>query len=352
VQQELVKLNMRGRYDEELSAIHDCTAFKLTKDRTAKNRDLHALILRYKNSLCSDPRDKVFSLCGMSQKHSHLVDYSKSARELWQLTLFSGPEINHKEMYRVRTSQLTQQILQVPAPWSVWNRDRLRNAKRPGHGDRFYCSYSHLNIVARVSPLFEGGLQNLAAVQAWYAQFRGPNMPSFDRVREAVEGLTDDDIERLVSFKYIECALAQVYPYLSEPRWKTVSTQSSYHDLRLFTTHNGRLGFSIYAMEEGDEITRFSGSNIALTWVKQGDTWPYAYARVLIINSDRSRNGYVPIQDPSYRYAIPDEEDVMAKCERVRDADLGEGMTVVDAVRSGSVYSRDFTIDELQYWTW
>ncbi|KAN0104248.1 hypothetical protein V8E51_009993 [Hyaloscypha variabilis] len=173
-------------------------------------------------------------------------------------------------------------------------------------------------------------------------------MPSFDRVREAIEGLTNDDIERLGSFKYIRYAWEQDSKF-SEPGSKPVLPQSSYHELRLFTTHNGRLSFSICDTKEEDEIRRFPGSDVALGTDKQ--EYPWIHARVFIINSDRSRNGYVPIQDLSYRYAIPDKEDTVAKCKRVRDADLGEGKTV-DAARSSSVVPSAFTIDQLQFCTW
>jgi hypothetical protein len=285
----------------------------------------------------------------MSQKHSHLVDYSKSAQDIWKLTLFSEPETTDKAMYRFRTSQLAKKILNVPAPWSVWNLERLYKLRRLRlDGDEFQCPCSYLKIVARVSPLFEGGLQNLAAVQAWYAQFHGPNMPSFDRVTEAVQGLTNDDIERLGSFRYLKKRGSLTS---RGPRWEPVLQQSGYHELRLFTTHNGRLGFSTRGMEEGYEVRRFPGSDVALAHFFDKQEFEWSCARMLIINSDMSRNGYVPIQDPSYRYAIPDGEDIIAKCECVKDADLGEG-TTVDTVQSSAVISHTFDIDQLQFWTW
>lgn len=57
----------------KLEELCNTAAFRLTKDRTLKTRDLHTLLQRYKDSQCSDPRDKVFSLCGMSNDNKWLA---------------------------------------------------------------------------------------------------------------------------------------------------------------------------------------------------------------------------------------------------------------------------------------
>jgi len=64
-------------------------AHRLTKDRTLKNHDLYHLLHRYQDSMCSDPRDRVFSLCGLSSAYVEFVDYTKSPEELLVLTTTS-----------------------------------------------------------------------------------------------------------------------------------------------------------------------------------------------------------------------------------------------------------------------
>lgn len=372
VQHEVAKIDMNELYGGELSAIHECTAFRLTKDRTSKNRDLHVLMLRYKNSLCSDPRDKVFSLCGMSQKHAHLVDYSKSPQDLWRSTLFSEPETEAKSMYRVRTAQLAQETLQLPAPWTLWNSDDLPEIQRDWPEDRLRCTYDHLNIIAQVSPVYRlQDLQSSEVLREWYNKFQGPNMPSLNRVINAARGITYQDLQRLTSFKRTERQDSQ-RAFRSVELWtpegevdgvnshdmglmvaQSNSSAVENDQVRLFTTHNGRLGFAACNVKEGTEIKRFSGSDVALVSLPSREATYFTgiTARVFIINSDRSRDGYTPIQDPSYRYAVPDREDKVARCERLRDADRGEGRSV-DAVRSAGVPARELSLDSLQFWTW
>ena len=365
VQHEVVKINTSDLYNGELSAIYDCTAFRLTKDRTSKNRDLHALMLRYKNSLCSDPRDKVFSLCGMSQKHAHLVDYTKSLQELWQSILFSEPESAAKDMYRVRTAQLAQDILQLPAPWSSWETFSVPNM-RPRWGDKdvLRCTYEHINIVGQVSPVYRlKDLQSPELFRDWYEKFQGPNMPSLDRIMQAAQGITYNDLQRLRSFERTEkypvamelAPSEEIDPdsYAGLIRTPSNSIVAKHDRVRLFTTHNGRLGFAACTVREGDEVIRFSGSDVAVTVVTvvhSGIVIGGALARMFIINSDRSRAGYAPVQDPSYRYAVPDSEDKISK-SALRDADQGDGSNI-DAIRSSFVETRDFNISQLQFWTW
>jgi len=70
---------------QHLNELRETVAFKFAEDRRNKIRDLCSLLQRYHGSLTSDPRDRVFSLCGMIDEKRWVVDYSKSAEEVFRL---------------------------------------------------------------------------------------------------------------------------------------------------------------------------------------------------------------------------------------------------------------------------
>jgi hypothetical protein len=149
----------------ELDVIYDTTAFKLTKDRTSKNRDLHNLLEKYRHSLCSDPRDKVFSLCGMSNDNKSLVDYSKSTHDIFR-TICGFSNNNPNKEHRVRIAQALQQSLGLSTTWSQWYRLNVFSPKSPLSA-RLTCTYRHRNLVAEVCPF---DTLKEPSVPTWYSK--------------------------------------------------------------------------------------------------------------------------------------------------------------------------------------
>jgi hypothetical protein len=181
----------------ELDGLYNATEFRLTKDRTSKNRNLHNLLQRYKDSLCSDPRDKVFSICGMSNNNKWLVYYSRSTQDIFRLLCGFGNG-DPKTLHRVRIAQVIQKALGLSFAWS-----RSYRISGPLHfspSQRLACTYSHRNLVANISPNFP---MEEPALLAWYNKFRGPNMPSLVRMKESLQALKIDDLRLLTSFRHI-----------------------------------------------------------------------------------------------------------------------------------------------------
>jgi Heterokaryon incompatibility protein (HET) len=346
----------------ELDGLYNATAFRLTKDRTSKNRDLHNLLQRYKDSLCSDPRDKVFSLCGMSNNNRWLVDYSRSTPDVFRLLCGFGNG-DPKRLHRVRIAQVIQKALGLSFVWPKSYRISGPTSFPPN----LACTYSHRNLVANLSPNFP---MEEPALLTWYNKFRGPNVPSLVRVKESLQALNIDDLRLLTSFRHIRNVHQEQNPQQQERHQENVRDGSyeaaslpgsltDSHLLRLFTTHNGRLGFACFDIAIEDIIVHFAGCDVA--WVFRS---PYLWStisflppsaefkgRVLIIKSDRWRSRYMPEGDAEYRYAIPDSEDTFDMCDRIMDADVGEGRRR-EVVRGAATADAYCTIDQLRFWIW
>lgn len=198
----------------ELNEIYHSTAFKLTKDRTSKNRDLQSLLLRYRTSLCSDARDKVFSLCGLSKSYQPLVDYTRSAEELFMSLITHLRGLNNS-IWRsensvrceVGTAQLAQEVLGLSAPCDRWRDNWGALFIPPGNklNREVTCKYTHQNLVSGIGPILSTSSRTWwleSKYLDWYRRFTGPSMPSLSRLEEAIRNLTVGDVQRLESFKH------------------------------------------------------------------------------------------------------------------------------------------------------
>jgi hypothetical protein len=285
----------------ELDGLYSATALRLTEDRTSKNRDLHNLLQSYKDSLCSDPRDKVFSLCGMSNNNKWLVNYSRSTEDIFRLLCEFGNG-DPKRLHRVRIAQLIQKALRLSFAWPGSYRTSGPTSN-PFLLPRLACtSYSRRNSVANISPNFP---MEEWALLTWYNKFRGSNMPSLDRVKEFLQALSIDDLRLLTSFRHIRNIHQEQNPEQQERHQENVRDGSyevaslpgsltDSHLLRLFTTNNGRLGFACFDIAIKDIILCFAGCDVAWVFRRPGaSSWgPVPSAaefkgRVLIIKSDR-----------------------------------------------------------------
>jgi hypothetical protein len=254
----------------DLSQVCNSTAYRLTRDRTLKNRDLYHLLERYQDSLCSDPRDRVFSLCGMSNDYKRIVDYSKSPEDLFGV-LCGFQDESPMALHRVRISQAVQRALEL-STWERWAREfSSQEYRRIRDQCSMTCQYAHHNLVAHVSPAFPIDEPTL---ETWYSRFHGPNMPSLDCLKSALRGLTVQDLQLLNmsdlamkernllrsshDFQYQELVLERHLVVFArnerdlERRAENAreslfspGSLSSFQGLRLFTTHNGRLGMSL-----------------------------------------------------------------------------------------------------------
>jgi len=332
--------------------ICNTTAHRLTKDRTLKNRDLYHLLHRYQDSMCSDPRDRVFSLCGMSKAYVGFVNYTKSPEDLFGLLCGfdnNGPMVWH----RVRIAQAIQKSLNL-STWETWvreaNFDRISDSS-------LICRYSHHNVVSNTSPEFPVEEQTLSQ---WYAQFQGPNMPSLESVKKALGELTVYDL-RL--FDMTETSGHGLDPGMQTELWAdsldlrqrlySPGLPTPFKGLHLFTTHNGRVGITLRPLFKpfGREtcIARFADCDVA--WVKTNGI-PYVggiSSRVFFIKD--ANDDLVPGHS-AYRFAIPNSRDTHQASSSIRNADVGEGRRVEVDMRETDAFGTIWcTLGLLQFFT-
>jgi hypothetical protein len=331
------------------------TAHRLTKDRTLKNRDLYHLLQRYQDSMCSDPRDRVFSLCGMSSDYKGFVDYTKSPEDLFKLLCDFD---NHLPMvwHRVRIAQVIQKALDL-STWDRWAGEGYFGNSPPTYitmarpDASLICRYSHHNIVANVSPYFP---MQEEVLRKWYREFRGPNMPSLKCVKRALYSLTIQNLLllRMEDYTGNEPALpggvGSQEDFSVRKRLYSPGSATPFNGLRLFTTHNGRVGIIFGTISKDAKIARFADCDVALVVTRV--QWPgVAKLRVFFVKDDRDDK---PTGHSTYRFAIPDSKDTHRVCEGIRDADIGEGRKAKLVVRDTENYGTiKCTLGQLQFWT-
>jgi hypothetical protein len=204
-------------------------------------------------------------------------------------------------------------------------------------------------MVANVGPTVSKDSCDRADFVSWYSHFRGPEMPSLNRVREAIGNLGEDDIQRLNRYQHEE----KIYQSEVESSNRRPMVMPHIYGLRLFTTHNGRLGFigADYDLRDRTKILRFSKCDVAWLYKIGTAGRPTVDGRLLIIKSDRSMLKAVSADDAAYRYAVPGPKESIKVCDKFQHADIGEGINYF--IGAGEVSSRvSMTISELQFWTW
>ena len=332
------------------------TAHRLTKDRTLKNRDLYHLLQRYQESMCSDSRDRVFSLCGMSNDYKGFVDYTKSPEDIFGL--LCGFDNNVPMVWhRVRIAQVIQKALDL-STWDRWAEEGFYRIIKPSYmatprpDASLICRYSHHNIVARVSPSFPMEEKEL---REWYRQFDGPNMPSLECVKKSLHSLTIQDL-LLLKMKYdltrepsLPGGFGSQEDFSVRKQLYSPGSVTPFSGLRLFTTHNGRVGIAFRQLRKYDKIARFADCDVA--WVVTHVVLPLQGAvmsRVFFVKDDRDDT---PTGHSAYRFAVPDSKDTHRACEGIRDADFGEGRKGVGTAEFDRYGTIKCTLGQLQFWT-
>lgn len=324
-----------GSQDPNLIFFRGSLPARLTKHRTAQELDLETLLNTYRCSLCTDPRDKIYSLLGLAGRRISFgarkksrpqwitVDYSKSSQELFEsmaLLFYNdgglpGSETSHfarlgssylgsqqlfylykdSHYYQVQRMQRLQEILGLKAlSWGDWHW-QIRSSTAT---DKKLCCPTVYNlVVSKTGPPWANGV-NQDKIMDWYMLLcSGPDMPSPDSLKSALESLEDDDKTRLQMARWHVDGIER-HSNVKEPP-----------DIRPFTTYNGhttRLGLTACDICPGDHVFRFVGCDVALVATILPLTIK-GRAFVLQSNTGLNRGPDLSTADAAaFRYATPD----------------------------------------------
>lgn len=172
----------------------------------------------------------------------------------------------------------------------------------------------------------------------WYSQFQGKDMPSPFAVKKTLENFDNLDIVRLRSFHQIG--------------WDHDGRNASKkgQDIRLFTTHNGRVGITSCEIMPGDTVACFPVCDIAVVVDAISGK---VEGRAFILKSDRRTSrglGLSSADAAAFRFAVPDVIDDEIYSFRSADVDNFGRPTVRDLEARGR--SLTLTLEEWQSLTW
>ncbi|CZR64315.1 uncharacterized protein PAC_14213 [Phialocephala subalpina] len=384
--QPLDELGEIGKHpsQEAIIAFGYNPAATLTDHRTSRFYDLETLLISYIGFQCCDPRDKVYSLLGLARNRLTArskrlveqewltVDYSRPPRDLFRvLTLMYLAEVG--DHFAVRWMQLLQKTLDLPAPWTA-----PPSLPLPANtvGQITYQSY-HPFQVSQIGPQWyprsnkpsmpahqksnEPSPNNVDDVLRWYRQFQGSRMPTAARLAAVLESLNSEDITRLNSFKQVQ---SSINLYRTEGHSFSATGHPGSHNptnIRLFTTHNGRVGLTSCDITHTDFIIRFHSTDIALVVSEKFETERCnlpVKGRAFIVPSDKTlrSESFLGSYNATFRYAVP---SILDECngEFCRDTKEGEGDVEEiemydDTSKKKDVYWTSMTFEEWEFWTW
>jgi len=301
--------------------LQDSLPRKLTEQKTSQNHHLERLLATYKSSLCSDPRDKIFSLIGLAGKRlggspgvasTHAaeqwekrynksfvaareswvkIDYSKSNTELFRdlVVLFYDKEpLFNGKCFMVRRMQLFQEVLALGPRRNLPGLEQCERGDTntlPYTGARITCFGDHTGHVLEIGPVVSAGLNYETPINDWYDQIfrnqayiegRMSKMPSLSWGSSNFSG---DDISRaqvreLPGYRkentYLSCYEANLKP------------RSEKQAARLFTMDNGRMGLGPLSMTEGDKIVQFHSCDVVFA-VRHYD---FIVGRAMLLKAD------------------------------------------------------------------
>lgn len=135
-------------------------------------------------------------------------------------------------------------------------------------------------------------------------------MPSISEVGSALVNVSEQDKARLNSSHF-----ARWKPRMNDTN-EALATMPP--DIRLFTTHNGRLGLTTCEIVPGDRVARFEGCDVALLLPNFKDL---VKGRAFIVKVERSRGMGLSVADAAtFRYGTPDVLD--DPIHDLKDADV------------------------------
>lgn len=351
--------------------ISESISAKLISDKTSQNLNLETLVETYQDSLCCDPRDKIYSLLGLAEgnmfsdfsseqkPHNWLkVDYGRSQQELFRILVLLY--WFHDERGRlVKWMALLQKVLDLPAPWSVeWLNTQPHKSLLPSSGITQYTTF--ISTVHSVGPSWSPQANDIDLVRDWHSPFEALKGSRRWIYTEQLEQLDEDDTDRLQYFPIWETnQIANAEKKITRSR-KDMLCPTKYSEprLQIFRTTNGQLGISYCTVQKEDRILRFSESVVALL-IRLGELKPRG--RVFILNSRplvhsntmESKYETPDLADGTWVYNLipgenlnPDQSQTISREEyRVasnKDSFLGKRSTV----------SLTMSLEEWQFWTW
>jgi hypothetical protein len=370
----------------KFDALLQSLAAKLSEHRSYQKVDLETLLTTYRYSLCCDPRDKVFSLLGLAKRKLRAdsramdanewvtIDYSTSPRELFRSLMlkYSNKTIRlspHKGyLLEVRRMQMLQESLALPAPWYDWQLNGFHGGPSIDCPDTstarlVRCETQCANSVSKISPIWSPTMSDTEPIISWYKQFHGSDMPSVTQLTNALDSFDDDDIARLRSTPTELGDGENGISDLEINERKDDCNNKITVEIRLFTTHQGRLGFTCCDISSQDIITRFSGCDIAL--LVQGQSADLdasaVKGRAFFLKSDRrphrgttnvESSATLFVDDSPFRWAIPDILDETGY-HSIQNADIEKPKRVWNSSDS-STHSLwlSLAVEEWQFWTW
>lgn len=309
---------------------------RLTQDRTSQSHSLYELLETYKDSLCADPRDKVYGLIGLAGRRLYpsgkplragvewiTVDYSRSAWQLFRsLTVMYSGHYNRKYSL-IRLTKLLYDVLDIAAPFSRKNpvntafasggfsttltgRSQTRKAlTRHGFSDKSWSvryidsswygtSTNGKDIWDRIRGILAHNFPEDAGRPTFASKIDLPD--TFER-----------DIERLRTFAWLQRLAGSfedkvVLDQSSKQGSRTSKVLGTPPHARPFLTHNGQLGFAACEIKEGDSIYHLIELRIALVVdtsrakkenaVAKGELANYVRGRALVMELDELREDF------------------------------------------------------------
>jgi hypothetical protein len=198
---------------------------------------------------------------------------------------------------------------------------------------------------------------------SWYKQFHGPDMPSVTQLTKALDSFDDDDIARLRSTPTELGDGENGISDLEIHERKDACNNKIIVEIRLFTTHQGRLGFTCCDISSQDIVARFSGCDIALDVQGQSADLDASAVkgRAFFLKSDRrphrgttnvESSATLFVDNRPFRWAIPDILDETGY-HSIRNADIEKPQRVWNSSDS-STHSLwlSLAVEEWQFWTW
>jgi hypothetical protein len=370
----------------KFDALLQSLAAKLSEHRSYQKVDLETLLTTYRYSQCCDPRDKVYSLLGLAKRKLRAdsrtmdanewvtIDYSTSPQELFRSLMlkYSNETIRlspHKgSLLEVRRMQMLQESLALPAPWYDWQLSGFHGVPSIDRPDKstsspIRCETQCANSVSKIGPIWSPTMSNTEPIISWYKEFHGPDMPSVTHLTKALDSFGDDDIARLRSTPTELGDGENGISDLEIDERKDDCNNKITVEIRLFTTHQGRLGFTCCDISSQDIVARFSGCDVALVVQGQGADLDASAVkgRAFFLKSDtRPHRGTTNVEssatlfldDRPFRWAIPDILDETGY-HSIRNADIEKPKRVWNSSDSNThSLWLSLAVEEWQFWTW
>jgi hypothetical protein len=247
---------------------------------------LEELLTTYKGSLCTDPRDKVYSLLGLARRKLRPqstkrlpekwleVDYSKSALYIFQALIWMYYEETIATIHpclRVRWMRSIQEVLCSNGPSFESQGTHVAlppNSFIPCRGVSLsaWNGENHPLMLPLMGPKWSPENEGYDTIITWHDQLPGSNFQSNARLKQILASFGRDDLARLAPF---EKRLFD--PKLNDQHTLFTPNESNGQQVRVCMTRDGQqFLFTGCDITPTDRIIYFYGSDVVL--IKEEDS--------------------------------------------------------------------------------